>query len=199
LDFLFAGENDSKFKLYMKQNNVQLLIVTSMIFTAALSRLVHHPYNFTPIGAMALFGAAHFNRKLLAFLVPALALWLSDLVLNNVVYPNPFGFIWFSAYSTTYIGFAAIVLLGYVFLHEVTFGRVVFASLASSLTFFIITNTGSWIADAVYSKDGMGLISAWVAGIPFFWNTLLGDLFYCGVLFGGYALAKRQIYALQNV
>ena len=61
-------------------------IATIMIFAVAMSRMLPHPPNFTPVGAMALFGAAYFSRKYLAFLIPLLAMWMSDLLLNNLVY-----------------------------------------------------------------------------------------------------------------
>ncbi len=66
----------------------RLIVLTLIILAAAICRLIPHPPNFTPIGGMALFGAAYFSRKYLAFLIPFAILWISDLVLNNFVYTS---------------------------------------------------------------------------------------------------------------
>ena len=66
--------------------DLRIGILGLLVFSVALSRLLPHPPNFTPVGAMGLFGAAYFSRKYLAFLVPFVAMWVSDLILNNAVY-----------------------------------------------------------------------------------------------------------------
>jgi len=188
-------------------NKIQLRfgIITLMILAAALSRLLPHPYNFTPIGAMGLFGAAHFSRKYLAFVIPFAALWLSDLVLNNLVYaqlyPEHYGgqFIWFGGTALyVYGAFALIVGLGFVLLRQVKVSNLIGASVLASVLFFLVTNAGVWASSPTTAKNIAGLMATYTAGIPFFWNTLLGDLFYVGVLFGGYELVKRQVPALQT-
>ena len=188
-------------------NKIQLRfgIITLMILVAALSRLLPHPPNFTPIGAIGLFGAAHFSRKHLAIVVPFVALWLSNLLLNNLVYakmyPDFYGdsFIWFGATAPyVYVAFALIIGLGFLVLRTVKVGNLLAASFGASVLFFLVTNAGSWWASPQYTKDFTGLLAAYTAGIPFFWNTLLGDLFYVGVLFGGYAWIKRQVPALER-
>lgn len=180
-------------------------IISLMILAAALSRLLPHPYNFTPIGAIGLFGAAHFSRKYLAFLVPFLALWLSNLLLNNVVYANMYpelygeGFIWFGSTAPyVYGAFVLIIGLGFLLLRKVKVTNLLVASLAASVLFFLVTNAGVWWGSPMYTKDFASLMAVYTAGIPFFWNTLLGDLFYVGVLFGGYAWIKQQVPALQT-
>jgi hypothetical protein len=69
--------------------------------------------------------------------------------------------------------------------------------LASSVLFFVITNFGVWAFDAFYPKTWEGLIACYVAAIPFFQNTLIGDLLYTAVLFGGFALLERQLPILR--
>ncbi|MCB9080673.1 MAG: hypothetical protein H6555_03070 [Lewinellaceae bacterium] len=170
------------------QQNWGLGFLLSVLCLAAFSRLLPHPPNFTPVGAISLFGAAYFSRKYLAILLPILALWLSDLVLNNVVYAQQFpefypGFTWFGV-PTVYLGFVLIVGLGWALLSRITAGKLLVASLAASVLFFLVTNAGAWWADPIYPKNAGGLVAAYTAGIPFFWNTLLGDLLYTGVLFG---------------
>jgi hypothetical protein len=172
-------------------------IIALFIVFAALSRFLPHPPNFTPIGGMALFGAAYFSRRYLAFLVPLAALWISDLIMNNLVYVNAYpefydGFAWF---GNLYV-YASILLiagLGMLLLRKVRITNLIGASLLASVLFFLITNFGSWILDPIYPKTGAGLTSAYAAGIPFFWNTLMADLFYTAVLFGGYALVQAKV------
>lgn len=188
-------------------NKIQLRfgIITIMILAAALSRLLPHPPNFTPIGAMGLFGAAYFSRKHLAFLVPFAALWISSFLLNNLflakMYPDFYGegIVWFDLTAPyVFTAFALIIGLGFLALRKVKVSNLLLASVGASVIFFLTTNAGSWWANPMYSKDFTGLMAAYTAGIPFFWSTLLGDLFYVGVLFGSYALIKQQVPALQK-
>jgi hypothetical protein len=178
-------------------------MIALFILFAALSRFLPHPPNFTPIGGMALFGAAYFSRKYLAFLIPIAAMWLSDLALNNLVYAKAYpefygGFSWFGSVYV-YAGFILIVLMGMSLLKKVTPVHLLGASLTASVIFFLITNFGSWLADPLYPKNATGLASAYIAGIPFFWNTLLGDLFYTAVLFGGFALVGKRFPQIQEI
>lgn len=175
----------------LKSLRVQpLLLITVLILTAALCRLLPHWPNFTPIGAMALFGAAHFSRKSLAFIVPALALYLSDLLLNNWIYAEYYPTFTWAVSPYVYGAFGLIVLLGFLLRGRVRPLPVVGTALTSSMIFFLVTNYGSWLADPIYTKDTVGLLAAYTAGLPFFLNTVAGDLFFSGLLFGGYALLR---------
>ena len=170
-------------------------VLAALVLLAALSRMLPHPPNFTPIAGMALFGAAHFSRRWMAFLVPLLAFWLSDLFINYGYFQE---IIWLPGWSLwTYGPMALIVLLGFFALKKVSPARVLGSSLGASLLFFLVSNFGVWLVSSTYPLTFAGLMSCYVAGIPFFGNTLLGDLFYCAVLFGGFALAQRQVPALQ--
>ncbi len=167
-------------------------VITGLIVLAAMSRFLPHPPNFTPLGAIALFGAAFFRNRAVAFAVPFAALWISDLVLNNLIYAKAFpqfyeGFVWYNSLAV-YAGFLLVVLLGLTTLKSVTALRLGAVSVAASLLFFLVTNFGSWLIDPVYPKNPGGLGAAYLAGIPFFWNTLLGDLFFSAILFGSYSV-----------
>ncbi len=181
------------------ERNVKWLLVGGMVFLAAMSRLLPHPPNFTPIGGMALFGAAYFSRKYLAFLVPFLAFWVSDLVLNNVVYAAYFeGFVWF---SQPFLWSAAAMLLivgvGSVLLKKVNPKLLMGCSLLASVLFFLISNFGVWASGTMYPMTTEGLMAAYVAGIPYFGYTIAGDLAYTAVLFGGFELLKRELPSLK--
>lgn len=172
--------------------NLQFGFVALLILLAALSRLLPHPSNFAPIAGMGLFGAAYFSNKYHAFLIPFIAYWISDLILDNLIYAQYYdGFQWFGS-PAVYISFALIIVLGFVLLKKVSVVNLIIAGLSSSVLFFLITNFGSWLGSPLYTKTFDGLIACYVAGIPFFWNTLAGDLFYITILFGSYELVKRQ-------
>ncbi len=184
----------------MKQNiSIRTGIIILFIFFAALSRLLPHPPNFTPVGGMALFGAAYFSRKYLVFLIPLLAMWISDLLLNNLVYAEyQTGFAWFSVYSIpVYVSFILIGILGFVLLKKVRLTNLLVASVLASVLFFLLTNFGSWLANPIYSKDLGGLTAAYAAGLPFFWNTLAGDLFYAALMFGSFEWINRKVLQTQ--
>lgn len=163
--------------------NSRFLLLSVMILVAALSRLLTnqlHLWNFTPIAAIALFGAAHFTDKKFAFIIPIIAMLITDAILG--FHPG----MW-DVYATLIL----ITFLGFSLRNNVRVVPVVAVSLLSSLIFFTTTNFAVWLGSTLYPKTWAGLTNCFAAGIPFFGNTIAGDLFYCGVLFGGYELIKR--------
>ncbi len=158
----------------------RLLLIAGMIAAAAASRLLPHPPNFAPIGAIALLGGATFRDRRLAFAIPLAAMLLSDAVLGfHRVMPFVYG------------SFVAIVMLGFSLRDRRRVVPIAAASLLASTTFFVVTNFGVWMAGSFYPKSLEGLATCYVTAIPFFGNTLLGDAVYASVLFGGLAIAER--------
>jgi hypothetical protein len=183
-----------------KKINLSIWIMSCMVLLAALSRFLPHPPNFTPIGGMALFGAAYFSRKGLALLIPFIALWLSNIILDNVVYAQYYdGFVWFSN-PMVFVGFGTIVLMGLFTLKKVSTFSILGSSLMASVLFFLVSNFGTWMSGTgmLYTKDLTGLMACYTAGIPFFWNTLAADLFYVGVLFGSWQFLTSRYPSLQG-
>ena len=171
----------------MNANHTRLLAILIAIVGAAALRLVPHPPNFTPIGAMALFSGAYLGRRSVAFVAPLAALLLSDLVLgfyHGMVF----------VYATT----ALVVVIGWWLSSRRSSLRIVAAALAGSVTFFVLTNFGMWLFSGFYPLTPAGLAACYVAAIPFFQNTVVGDLFYSAMLFGGFALLERAIPALRQ-
>ncbi len=162
-------------------------VLLGMVLAAAASRLLPHPPNLTPIAAMALFGGAYFSDKRVAFLVTLAAMFLSDLVIGL-----------HRGLPVVYGTFTMIVCIGLRLRTRRTWLRVAGAALASSLLFFIVTNFGVWALGSLYPKTMEGLIACYLAAIPFFKNTLIGDAFYAAVLFGGFALAERRFPVLSE-
>jgi hypothetical protein len=170
------------------------LLAIGLVLAAAFSRILPHPHNFTPIGGMALFAGAVFSRNRLGWMIPFVALWLSDLVLNNTIYAHYYeGFRWLGN-GATLLSFALIFLMGRLAIRDWKPMRLITLSLSGSVLFFLITNGAAWAsAMSPYSKDLPGLMTCYAAGIPFFGGTVAGDLFYNTVLFGGwYLLTSRQ-------
>lgn len=175
----------------MNKNN-NIFIIIGIIIVAAFGRLIPHPLNFAPIGAMALFGGHYFEKKWQAFAVSAGSWWLSDLVLNNFLYNRYFtGFTLLStSFITVAISLIIIILIAKLVIKKVTIFNVLSGSLMASLTFFLITNFGSYIE--LYPQNIIGLEAAYDAGIPYFKNTILGDLVYSAIIFGIYQLFFAQ-------
>jgi len=182
-----------------KNRSLRISTIALLTLFAAFSRLIPHPPNFAPIGAMALFGAAYFSQRYLAFVIPIISMWLSDLLLNNVVYGQYFDhFVWvYDGFYWTYGAFIIIGLVGFVLLKRVKPQILFVASLSASVLFFLISNFGVWASGTMYPHSFSGLISCYAAGMPFFKNTLLGDLVYCSVLFGAFEFLQYRFPVLR--
>lgn len=167
----------------------RLLALAVVILAAAGLRLLPHPPNFTPIGAIALFGGATFSDVRLAFLVPLGAMGLSDAVLGfHALAPLVYG------------AFALIVLIGVWIRQRRSVPWIAIGSLGGSIVFFLVTNFNYavWGSHLLYPKTWQGLLAAYAAAVPFFRNTVLGDLTYTALLFGGFALLERAVPALRE-
>jgi hypothetical protein len=158
------------------------MLLVAMILGAAALRLVPHPSNFTPIGALALFAGAQFDDKRWAFIVPLAAMLLSDIVIG-----------FHSGMPVVYAAFAAIVCMGFLLKKKKTALRVTTASLAAATFFFVVSNFAVWAFDRLYPLTLQGLVTCYVAAIPFFQNWLAATLLYSAILFGGFALAERKL------
>nr|MBA2770844.1 hypothetical protein [Sphingomonas sp.] len=150
-------------------------------------RLVPHPPNFSPIAAMALFSGAYLPRRALAFAAPLAALLLSDLLLG--FYPGM---------AFIYVSVALTVVIGWTISRRRSALRIAGAAVAGSVLFYVLTNFGTWVTTDMYPKTIEGLAACYVAAIPFFQNTVAGDLFFSALLFGGFALAERAIPRLRE-
>ena len=182
-----------------KKIELKLGALIGIIIIIALSRLIPNMPNFSPMAAIALFCAAHFDKLWKAVLVTLLATFVSDIVLNNTIYASMNnGFtIFYDGFVWQYLAYIAIAFLGSKIFTSINKAKVIGGSLATTLVFFIISNFGAWISLPFYSKDIAGLMSSYAAGIPFIKNTLMSDLFYSSVLFGGYYLLQNRFASLR--
>jgi len=168
-------------------NRSTLLLLIGMIVLAAVARLLPHWPNFTPIGAMALFGASKLPRKWMAWVVPFAALYASDVALNNIFYGQYYEGFYLGFNTWVYVGFAVSIMMGFGLLRNREFNwlRLGGVTLGSTAVFFLLTNFGAWLGSPVYPQTTAGLMAAFTAGLPFLLNSVAGNLFFAGVLFGG--------------
>ncbi len=171
----------------MTANTTRLTAIVIAIFAAAALRLVPHPSNFSPIDAMALFSGAYLQRRGLAFAAPFGALLLSDAVLG--FYPG---------IEFVYASVAAIVLIGWTVASHKSPLRIGLGTVGGSVLFFIVTNFGVWLGSGMYAHTMAGLAACYGAAVPFFQNTVAGDLVYAALLFGGFALLQRFVPAVRE-
>ena len=158
----------------------RLMLLAGLVVAAALSRLIPHPPNFSPIEATALFAGAYFLDRRLALLVPIAAMLLSDLFIG-----------FHSGVPVVYACIAAMAWFGRGLAVKRSPLRIAGYGLAGAVFFFAVTNFWVWLADGMYPMTLEGLVACYTMALPFFQNQLAGVAFYSIVLFGGVALAER--------
>jgi hypothetical protein len=160
------------------------LLALAMIAVAAALRIAPHPWNFTPVGAMALFSGAMIKDRRLAFAFPVFALLAGDVFV---------GFYKLGLMVLVYASFLLNVLIGRALEKRRTFLRIAGATLLGSLQFFLVTNFAVWWLLNSYPKTASGLVACYLAGLALFRNTVAGDALYAGLFFGGFAVAGRFV------
>ena len=152
-----------------------------IIFFAVVLRLIPHAPNVAPIAAMALFGGVYLDRKY-ALIVPLAAMFISDIFLG-----------FHDTMLFVYGSFLITGLIGLWLRQHKSYRNIFIASIGSSILFFLVTNFGVWLMGTMYDKTLTGLWEAYLMGLPFFRNTLLGDLGYVVLFFGSYELVLAFI------
>jgi len=151
-----------------------------MVVLGACARLVPHPWNFTPMMTIGLFAGSHARKLSTGVLATLFALALSDAVLG-----------FYSGFWYVYAAALLPVFLGRLIRDRTGAGMIAAAALASSFSFFVITNFMVYATGNMYPHSASGLWACFLAGIPFYRNQVLGDAFYTVAIFGGYALIQR--------
>ncbi len=173
-----------------KQNLLyRLLLALAIVAIAAAFRVAPHPWNFTPVGAMALFSGAIIRDRRLAFAFPLVALFAGDLFV---------GFYNVGVMLMVYASFLLSVLIGRFLQGRRTAPRIAGATLLGSIQFFMVTNFAVWCFLNSYPKTLAGLASCYLAGLTFLGNTLAGDFLYAAVFFGAFALAEHSVPVLRE-
>jgi len=183
----------------LQKINTRNAVLILLIIAAAAMRLVSYKYpyvlsNFTPVGAIALFGGAYFTDKWKAYAVVLITLFASDIFLNYLYTSK---LIFWSGYSFwVYACFALMVFVGSL-VKKVSFGNVFLASLASIAVHWLIIDL-PWLYGTLYPHTLAGYGQSLIAAIPFERNMVLGDALFCTLLFGGFELAKSRYTALRT-
>jgi hypothetical protein len=159
---------------------LRALLAAVMIVLAAVARIAPHPWNFTPIGAMALFSGAILRDRRIALLFPLTALFAGDLM------------------PVIYVSFLLNVLIGRWMAANRSVARVGGSVFLGALQFFLVTNFAMWRAYDTFPHTLAGLAICYLTGLPLFGDTLAGDAFYAALFFGTFALAERQWPALRE-
>lgn len=154
-----------------------------LIILAIAARLIPHPANFTPIAAIALFAGIYLPKKW-ALIVPLVGMFISDIFI---------GFYSLPIMATVYACFIISALIGIWVGKNKKFHTVLGGTLLGSVIFFIFTNLAVWIFGTMYTHNLNGLFQSFYMALPFFRNSLAGDLFYVGVLVGGMELVIRTL------
>ena len=168
-------------------SNTRWMTLVGMILVAALTRLLPHPSNISPIAAMALFGGATFADRRSAFLIPLAAMFVSDLVLG-----------FHALMPLVYFCFITTVMLGRWIRTRHGVRTIIPATLASALFFFLVTNFGVWATSGMYPMTASGLFTCYIAAVPFFQSSLIGDFTSVAVLFGGFSLLEKWVPTLRT-
>ena len=189
-----------------KSSFSEILLIVVLILLAGLGRLISNElqlWNFTAIGASALFGGVVIKEKRLAYILPLATLFLTDLIFQ--LFTNIQGF-YGAQMIFVYGAFLLIALIG-TRIKKVNALTILLASIGTGVLFFLISNAGVWILSGAYPRTFSGLIACYAAAIPFFrndmfgnffLNTIMGSVFYSALLFGFYALIKRFAFGHQQ-
>lgn len=159
--------------------------------------------NFTPIGAMGLFGGAYFSKNWKAFGFPLLTLLVSDLIINLVVYQGQYG-IMYGSWYWVYAGFAIIVLMGRSFLKNVNVKNVLLTGVSASIIYWLIVDFGVFLFGCTDITTGLtmdhsftSLIKTYAQGLPYMKNFMIGTLLYSGIMFGLFEWMKTRYASLK--
>ena len=162
----------------------EFAIVVLLISVAAAGRLLWHPAQVAPVAAAALFAGFVLRSRWLALAVPILAMAISDVFIGAYNY---------NIMAAVYAAMCLPVLFSYILKKEVSMPRIVACSLASSVSFFVISNGAEWVFGSLYSLDASGLERCFTMALPFFRNTLIGDLLWTSVLFAIHGLVINRL------
>jgi len=160
-------------------------LIIGLILFAGISRLIPHPWNFTALGAMALFSGSMLNKKVEALIAPLLTLLWTDLILG---FHETMIYVYVSVFLITLLGMWA----------QTSKFKVLTSGLLGSLLFFMTTNFGVWFSQNLYPKTLAGLMECYMMALPFFENQILGDFFYLAVLYGLYAVLARANFLVHR-
>lgn len=181
----------------------EIALAFALITLAISTRLLPHWPNFTALGAAALFSGSFYKKKSLAYLIPLVALFLSDLIINNVIYGAFYPSFQFlsEGFYFMYLGIILTVFIGqYAAISKGKPMNLALAAISSSLLFYFVTNFGAWLGNPMYTQNFYGLVNSYVAGLPFLINGSLASLIYAYSIFSAYwYFSKDSAFSMKSV
>ena len=177
-------------------------IVGVLLVLIAISfRFFPHQPNFTPLLAIFVFSSGYFKNKKLAFFLPLIVMFISDLIINNIIYSSFFerfvilytGAIW------TYTATIILSLVSIAFLKKFNFKNILMSGFMASIIFFIISNFGVWFSTTLYPKSIEGLMACYFMGLPFFKNTLFSTILFVSALYGVNYFLENKLSLFYNI
>ncbi len=171
-------------------NGVKKLFPAFILITLGIAaRFLPHPANFAPIGAIAIFSGIYLPKKW-AIVLPLAAMFFSDLFIGFYSWP---------IMLSVYVSFAIMGLIGLLVRKNKRLATVLGGTILGSVIFYLLTNAAVWAFGSLYPPTAAGLLQSYYLAIPFFRNSLLGDLFYTGVLVGAYEASLALLYREKKV
>ena len=165
----------------MRRQSYELLIAALLVLVTVFARFLPHPPNFSPVLAAALFAGTIFSNRTLAYLLPLVAIFVSDLFLG-----------FYDGISFVYFSYVMIVAMG-ALVRPPRVATVVLGSLGASLVFFVMSNLGVWLFSGLYEGNSAGLVQCFASAIPFFHATLVSTMVSSVVIFAIYARVRRRM------
>jgi Family of unknown function (DUF6580) len=165
-------------------------MVYLIVALAIAARFIPGAANFSPVYAGLLFGGVYLKKRD-SIWFPVLLLAGSDLLVNLLLYQMPFQ--WMQ--TLNWVGFAAIVMVGWWLQKRITVRNVLIASVAGPSVFFLISNFAVWIGGGMYPPTFGGLAACYTAAIPFYGNSLISGVLFSGILFGAYEYHLRKAHS----
>lgn len=169
--------------MFRTQNRMPLILSLVLIATITRIGFFSHFANFSPVNAIALFCGAYFRRTI-AFFVALSSVWIGDVLIDHLLMGH--WILFYAGCYWQYTSYLFITMIGALLIHRVKPLYVIFASFSASVSFFVISNFGVWYSSLLYPPTFQGLISCYVAAIPFFKNTVMSDGLFAFVLFGSF-------------
>ena len=179
-----------------------IIVVTGMFRLFVTSGTLSTLANFTPLGAMALFGGCYYHDKWKAYLVPLITLWLTDIILNRYFFFHEWIF-FYEGFFWVYASFALMVFIG-TCIRRITVKNVVTGAVVAALTHWVVADIGVWLsggcfpANASYTPTWDTLIETLIFASPSMYKMLVGNILFCGMLFGTFEFMQQKFPALQT-
>lgn len=162
----------------------RFLLSTLLVAVAVICRVAPHPWNFAPVGAIALFAGATYERRVIGLTSTFVAMFISDVLL---------GYGWHDTLPVIYAAYGLITVLGMFIRDRRDSPLAIGASATAGATiFYVVSNFAVWLTGELYPMTAAGLAECFTRAIPYFGNTLASDLIFSALLFGTYALIERR-------